>query len=111
MATWWVGVFIGFIHGLVGFIHKSPKISVKIIFKASLITIIVALLTGFIGLAYGKWLINVDTLHWNFPDNLLDKPNFIAVGSMHNFSYLGGLIGLIVGVVYQIKMYRKGEKY
>jgi hypothetical protein len=32
------------------------------------------------------------------------------VGSMHNFSYLGGLIGMIVSVTYSIQKKRKIKK-
>jgi hypothetical protein len=34
---------------------------------------------------------------------LIDKQRFICVGSMHSFGYLGGLLGLIVGVFYIVK--------
>jgi hypothetical protein len=71
--------------------------------KAFLITIAVTFLTGFIGLLYGKVYLSDGSVNWWLPENLVDKASFISVGSMHNFSYLGGFIGLIVGIIYIVK--------
>jgi hypothetical protein len=70
---------------------------------AIVVTIIIAFTTGLIGLAYGKFYLADTGVNWWLPDNLIDKKNFIAVGSMHNFSYLGGLTGLIAGIIYSVK--------
>jgi hypothetical protein len=104
MATWWTGIFIGIGHGLTGLMHKDYKQMSRVIFKASMITIGVAMVIGLLGLVYGKLFLNGENLDWAFPENLIDKPNFISVGSMHNFSYLGGLLGLIVGIIYQVRV-------
>lgn len=103
MATWWMGLVIGLVLGLVGLIHKDHKQMFRATMIAILITVIIAFITGLIGLAYGK-LYLVDTgVNWWLPENLIDTENFIAVGSMHNFSYLGGLLGLIAGIICSIK--------
>ena len=107
LATWWMGFPIGIILGLVGLILKDYKQMFKVLMKSTIITLIVAFLTGLIGLAYGKfYLVNTD-VNWWFPDNLIDKQSFIMVGSMHNFSYIGGLTGLIAGIFYIIRQNRK----
>ena len=67
------------------------------------ITVIVAFLTGLVGLFYGRLFLKYSDLSWFMPDNLIDKTSFISVGSMHNFSYLGGLFGLIAGTIYSVK--------
>jgi hypothetical protein len=106
LATWWVGVLIGIVLASVGFIHTDSKHMFIITLKAFMVTILVALLTGLIGLAFG-WLYLSDTVvNWWLPDNLNDKKSFISVGSMHNFSYIGGLIGLIAGVIYSTRQRR-----
>ena len=48
--------------------------------------------------------------NWFLPENLKDYKNFISVGSMHNFSYLGGLTGLIVGIIHSVNQKRKSTK-
>lgn len=106
-ATWWMGIPIGLILGLVGLIHKDHRQMLKVTMKAVLITVIVAFVTGLIGLAYGKLFLADKGVDWWLPENLIDTENFISVGSMHNFSYLGGLFGLIAGIIYSIKQKKK----
>jgi uncharacterized membrane protein YsdA (DUF1294 family) len=109
MATWWMGLPIGLILGLVGLVHKDSKKMFRVTLKAIIVTVIVAFATGLIGLAYGKLYLADTGVNWWMPENLIDKGNFIAVGSMHNFSYLGGLTGLIAGSIYSIRQKRKIE--
>ncbi len=107
MATWWMGLPIGLILGLVGLIHQNYKQMFKVTMKAILITVIIAFVTGLIGLVYGKLYLANKGIAWWLPENLIDTKNFISVGSMHNFSYLGGLFGLIAGIIYSVKQKRK----
>lgn len=109
MATWWMGPPIGLILGLVGLVHKDNKQMFRATLKAILVTVAVAFTTGLIGLAYGKIYLAHTDVNWWLPDNLIDTKNFIAVGSMHNFSYLGGLTGLIAGTIYSVSQKRKNE--
>lgn len=102
-ATWWTGIFIGLGLGLTGLIHKDSKTMLKVVIKSLLITLLITVIFGLIGLAYGKFYLSNISVNWWFPENLIDKKSFIIVGSMHNFSYLGGCIGLILGVIYQIR--------
>ena len=107
LATWWVGMIIGIILGLIGLIHRNGKEMFKITMRATLITIGIALIVGIIGLIYGKFFLASNPPNWFLPENLINRTNFIMVGSMHNFSYLGGLIGMIVSVTYSIQKKRK----
>lgn len=106
MATWWMGLPIGIIIGLFGLIHKDNIHMFLSTLKAIIVTILVAFLTGIIGLAYGKFYLANIGVNWWLPSNLIDTENFIAVGSMHNFSYIGGLTGLITGVIYNLSQKR-----
>lgn len=109
MATWWMGLPIGIILGLVGLVHKNNKQMFRATIGAIIVTVIVAFATGLIGLAYGKLYLADTGVNWWLPDNLIDIKNFIAVGSMHNFSYLGGLTGVIAGTIYSVRQKRKFE--
>jgi uncharacterized membrane protein YsdA (DUF1294 family) len=102
-----MGLPIGLILGLVGLVHKESKQMFKVTMKAILVTVIVAFVTGLVGLFYGKLYLADTGVNWWLPDNLVDKRNFISVGSMHNFSYLGGLTGLIAGSIYSVRKKRK----
>jgi hypothetical protein len=107
LATWWMGLPIGIILGLVGLTIKDNKEMFKTTLKAFLITIIIAFFTGLIGLIIGKLYLADVGVSWRLPNNLVDKAGFIAVGSMHNFSYLGGLTGLIAGIIYILRRRKK----
>jgi hypothetical protein len=107
LVTWWMGIPIGLILGLVGLIHFDWKRMFKITLNAFLIAIIITYLTGLIGLVYGYFFLSTqpkqEFTNWYLPLNLIDFKNFIAVGSMHNFSYLGGLTGHIAGLIYSAR--------
>jgi len=108
LATWWVGLPIGIILGLVCLIHKNSKQMFNVILRAIFVTVIVTFAIGLIGLAYGKFYLANTGVNWWLPDNLTDTKSFIAVGSMHNFSYFfGGPIGVISGVIYIVRQKRK----
>jgi hypothetical protein len=108
-ATWWMGLPIGIILGLIGLVHKNNRQMIRASMGAIVVTLVVAFLTGIIGLAYGKLSLADTGVNWWLPENLIDTKNFISVGSMHNFSYLGGLTGLIAGAIYSIRQKRKYE--
>ena len=54
LATWWMGIPIGIILGLVGLVHRDNKQMFRVTMKAIVVTIIIAFVTGLVGLAYGK---------------------------------------------------------
>jgi hypothetical protein len=114
LATWWMGIPIGIILGLVGLIHSDWRAMFKVTLEAFLVTILVAFATGLLGLAYGHAYLagksRAEFENWYIPDNLVDFDSFIQVGSMHNFSYVGGLIGLIGGIFYSIVQWRKLQR-
>ncbi len=107
MASWWTGLIIGVIQGVIGLLHPNPKTMFNIVFKTILIALLTVFLFGVVGFFFGKFLLSDP--NWHYPENLIDKKNFIIVGSIHNFSYLGGLAGLIVGVVYQFRQKKKKQ--
>ncbi len=63
LATWWMGAIIGSILGLVGLVHKDSK-------------------QMFRSLVYGKLYLAGVGVSWPLPENLIDRNNFIAVGSI-----------------------------
>lgn len=102
LATWWTGIIIGIGLGLTALIYKTHKKMFAAIKKAILLVFTIAILTGLVGFFYGKSHLIKVGVNWWLPDNLVDKSNFIVVGSIHNFSYLGGLLGLLTGTIYLI---------
>lgn len=111
LATWWMGIPIGIILGLTGLIHPGWKRMLTVTCKAILVTVLLAFLTGVVGFLYGHFYLahktREDFPNWYFPENLVDFKSFVTVGSIHNFSYLGGITGLISGIVYSTRQKRK----
>lgn len=111
MATWWFGLILGIVIGAIGFIHKTAKQMLKVSMQAIFINLVVALFVGLTGLFYGyiKWG-NISRGHlpkWRIPDSVIDFNSFVMVSSMHNFSYIGGFIGLILAIIWQIRSKNK----
>ncbi|MCR9253775.1 MAG: hypothetical protein NXI20_25395 [bacterium] len=111
-ATWWMGLPIGVILGLFGFIHKSPIKMFKAVVKSFITTVSIAFLTGLVGLAYCYLFVipGLDNIQ-DYPylwSGVVDPVSFICVGWMHNFSYLGGLTGLIGGVMHIFMLKKNG---
>lgn len=102
-----VWIIIGIIIDLVGLIHQNGKIRFSISIKAICITILTTFILGIVGLIIGKFYLTNIEINWWKPKNLIDTENFIAVGSMHNFGYLGGLISMILAIIYSVKVKRK----
>lgn len=110
LATWWTGIFIGPFIALTGLIHRDARVMLKTNFRAIVIVLVITALTGLIGLCYGSTLVNEQPEGWWLPEGVVDQRHFIMVGSMHNFSYMGGAFGLIGGVIYQCLVKLKSKQ-
>ena len=104
LASWWMGIPIGLFVGLFGFMHKPVNLMFTRSLKAFAVVAIVTLLVGIGGLVYGWFFASHDLADyrgWFIPEKLDSSRNFLSVGHMHNFSYLGGVIGLTAGIIFQ----------
>jgi len=103
LATWWMGVPIATIVGLFS-LHSDRRFMMNVVMSTFLVIIALAFLTGLVGLCIGYMILanepSESLTGWFIPDNLVDLKSFIAVGSMHNYSYLGGILGTLVGFAY-----------
>lgn len=106
-ATWWTGIFIGMGQGLTGLIHSDSKPMFKAIYKATLITLYTALLAGLVGFIFGKIYYSYHEVTWIHSSDIVDRQNIAVVGLIHLFSYMGGFIGLITGIIYQVREKRR----
>jgi len=103
LATWWVGLITGIVLGLVGLIHKSAKEMLKITMKAATLTIGAAIIAGVIGFLYGKLILANSEPTYLLPQNVTNQSDYLVVGTIHNFSYLGGVVGMIIGIIYSVR--------
>lgn len=102
-ATWWFGLIIGVLFGLLGFFEKDWKVMFKKVIISIYRTILIVIVFGFLGKVIGKLVIVNFEFDWKLPKNLINQESFIIAGTIHVFSYLGGVIGLIYGVLFLVK--------
>ena len=110
-STWWFGLLIGLINGIVGLFQRTSKIMWKSAFGATIRTLLIAIGFGFVGILVGKFIISNLNTNWNLPADLTDQKSFLTAGTMHNFSYLGGIVGLIYGIIYQLKIKKASAQH
>ena len=103
-ATWWTGLIIGAVNGIVGLIQSTTKMMRKSIYGATIRTLGIGIGIGLIGIVVGEFIISEIDGNWIIPENVKDKNDFLVVGTMHTFSYIGGLVGLIFGTIYQVRL-------
>ena len=104
LATWWVGMVIGWFIARRLIPNQPRNDAYRQIALAFAIVFLTAILCGLIGYLYGIWLgPDADYRRWTaMLDRLFvaDRWAFIRVGYIHNASYLGGLLGLILALVF-----------
>ncbi len=98
LATWWVGMFIGIALGFASLLLKDSKIMKGVVIKSLQIIFLSAICFSFIGFIYGRYYLTQKGVDWWLPGDLNDLKGFITVGSIHNFSYIGGIVGLVAGI-------------
>lgn len=106
LASWWMGIPIGMLVGAAGFIHRGYQRMLRISLWSLLVTVGFTLLFGLCGLLYG-WL---QTEHiemaeyrgWFIPKDVTNLRRFLCAGYMHNSSYLGGLLGILVAWAFHV---------
>lgn len=75
--------------------------------KSIIIVFCFAIASGIIGYFHGKLVLTKTGVDWWLPDNLINRDTFITVGSIHNFSYVSGFVGLVAGVYSLIKLHKQ----
>jgi hypothetical protein len=103
LATWWMGIFIGILLGLTGLIFRHHRIMRRAIMNGIRVTLVTAVLFAIFGFLWGKYYLVKAGVNWSPPDGLIDKNQFIIVGSIHNFSYLGGIAGILLAIIYMVR--------
>lgn len=106
LATWWVGLLTGLIFGLLGLLFVPPTKLVGTLPRAVRLAFGTTIATEIIGYCYGRFFLATTGVTWWLPNDLQHPADFITVGSMHNFGYCGGLVGLLVGTVYILRRRR-----
>ncbi len=113
LASWWVGFIAAWFLARIAVPAFPPRLAFRYILRGSLIIFSTALVASIIGYVYGLWRSSgSDFSAWQrFTSTygVLDLPSFVRVAYIHNASYLGGLIGLVVAIAYLRRLRRKRD--
>lgn len=91
LATWWVGLFCGWFLGRASILPSGEHPTVLQIARHFAVIIGTAVVFGSVGYLWGTWR----------PEFMADfSPDFVLVGKIHNFGYLGALAGLITTLIF-----------
>ena len=98
LASWWMGIPLGILCGLAGFLQRTPAIMARALAWSLPVIAIFTLIVALAGLAYGWWqteTIDVSNYRgWFVPPNVADLRRFLCAGYMHNSAYLGGALSI-----------------
>jgi hypothetical protein len=103
-ASWWMGLFVGVPVLLLG-LALSP--GWREYLTRSLVAFGIAAATALVaGLGALLWasltITKANLPAYHFPPGVLDKVAFARAGAMHNFSYLGGFLGILTASTYLV---------
>ncbi len=98
LATLWVGALIGLFLGGTALLQPDVSSMRMAIVRGVGVTLGVAAVCALAGLAYGWFFLERPPPGWFLPPGVLDPHAFLSVGSMHNASYCGGVLGLIIAL-------------
>jgi hypothetical protein len=98
LASWWMGLPIGILVGLMGFIHRGHRRMFEVSVRSYIFVVTFTLLVGLAGLAFGFFqtasINRAAYAGWFIPPDVVHLRRFLCVGYMHNASYLGGALSI-----------------
>ena len=98
-AAWWMGIVIGFVLIPLGLLIRGTSNYFWGMVRVFGVVAITTLLVGLIGLLIAFATVDPDTVgeRTQYGNEIVDDGAFVRAGTMHNFSYLGGIAGIITG--------------
>ncbi|MGN6647443.1 MAG: hypothetical protein ACTHJT_13060 [Cytophaga sp.] len=105
LNAWKTGIPFGIILTVVGRIHHNDK-------KLMFYTFYTYLLTFFCSFAFSMAAVympvagEMEAIHKTLPTNILDPIAFQRVERINNFGYIGGIIGMLMGIGLHILLYK-----
>jgi MFS family permease len=102
LSTWSVGLLLGGVLSLAGYIHSKPGNMFKFTIQSFFIALSCAFVFSLIGLAMGGSDNDITS-----NSQIIDRPHFYAVERMINFSKMGGVIGMFIGIFYHLYKKKK----
>jgi hypothetical protein len=106
LASWWMGIPIGLLVGAAGFIHHGHRRMLRVSLWSLMVTVGFTFLFGLCGLLYGylrtEHIDPAEYRWWFIPKDVTDLRRFLCAGYMHNSSYLGGVLAILVAWAFHV---------
>ncbi len=99
-ASWWMGVVIGIFVIPFGLLVRDTRSFIVAVLRSFLVIVLTTLVTGLTALLVAHLVIPTSpSEEWTFRGvAIADAASFRRTGTMHNFSYIGGLLGIATGM-------------
>jgi hypothetical protein len=113
LASWWVGLMTAWILSRVSLFHEKRIAPLREIAPAFGIVFLVSFLTSLGGRVWGWWRqgtgYDESWLDFTASIGVEDIPSFMSVAYIHNASYIGGVIGSILAILYLARARKRRE--
>jgi hypothetical protein len=114
LASWWMGIPLGIVCGLAGFIQRSPSLMRHALICSLPVTTTLTFAIALVGLVYG-WrrteTIDLATYRgWFIPTDVNELRRFLCAGYMHNAAYLGGGLSVPVAWLFHLIFRARNSK-
>jgi hypothetical protein len=110
-ATWWMGMLIGLPLYIAGLFIRDDREFCRQYLRSAIIVVATALLIGLAALAFV--FVAIDEHHapiWMTGRLVSDPVAFARVGTMHNYAYVGGFVGLLLALGSMIMAARRSGR-
>jgi hypothetical protein len=94
-ASWWMGLVIGIPIAVMTLGIPSPAQALRVFLRAAFLVVAITLALGLVSLAFDPPMDHIPV-----PAAASDPTGFGRAALLHNTSYLAGMIGLVVGLIY-----------
>ena len=108
LATWWVGFFAAWFLARIAVPSWPQALALRRCFLGFAIIFITGLTAGTVGCVLGVHH-TADYSNWQdlcLTLGVTDVPSFVRVAYIHNASYLGGVIGLVIAILFLLYLKR-----
>jgi hypothetical protein len=106
LASWWMGIPIGLLLGATGFIHRGHRRMLRVSLWSLLVAVTFTTLFGLGGLLNGyfqtRYINTAEYAGWFIPADVTNLRRFLCASYMHNSSYLGGLLAVLVAWAFHV---------